>query len=92
MRNTDAASLEAAGQAQQRVKQAELDAAYQQFADKQNYGKQQADWLSTQVRGMAPITPTSQTQSGNTSGATYSPSGLSQLATAFYTGKALSSI
>jgi hypothetical protein len=92
MRNTDAASLEAAGQAQQRVKQAELDAAYQQFSDKQNYGKQQADWLSTQVRGMAPMVPTSQTQSGNTSGATYSPSGLSQLATAFYTGKALSSI
>jgi len=92
MRNTDVASLEAAGQAQQRQQQATLDAAYQQFVDKRDYPKQQADWLSTQVRGMAPITPTSQTQSGSTTGASYSPSPLSQLATAYYTGKALTSI
>lgn len=88
----DAAALEGAGSGQQRQQQSQLDAAYNQWAEKRDYARNQLDWLNTQVRGMAPIAPTTQTQYGTTTGATYSPSPLSQLATAYYTGKALSSI
>jgi len=92
MRAADVASLEAAGQAQQGQKQRELDAAYQQFQEKQLYPKQQMDWLSTQIRGMAPITPQTVTQTGASTGATYSPSILSQLATGYGAYKGLSSL
>ncbi len=88
----DTAALEAAGQAMQQQQQRQLDASYQQFMEEQNYPKQQMDWLSTQVRGMAPITPQSTTQSGTTTGATYSPSPLSQLAQGVYAYKGLSSL
>lgn len=92
MRAADVAALEAAGKAQQGQKQQELDAAYQQFQEKQLYPKQQLDFLSTQIRGMAPITPQTVTQTGQTTGATYSPSPLSQLAAGVYTYKGLSSL
>jgi uncharacterized protein YjbJ (UPF0337 family) len=92
MRTADVAALEAAGQAQQAQQQAQLTAAQQQYQNELNYPKQQLDWLSTQVRGMAPITPTSTTQSGSTTGATYSASPLSQLATGLYTYKGLQGI
>jgi len=48
--------------------------------------------LSTQVRGMAPITPQTTTTSGTTTGATYSPSALQQLATGLYTYKGLNAL
>lgn len=80
MRTSDVAALEAAGQAQQAQQQQQLNAAYQQFQEQQLYPKQQLDWLSTQVRGMAPITPQMTTQTNTTTGGTYSPSPLSQLA------------
>ena len=86
MRANDVASLEAAGQAQQ---QAQLNAAKSQFDAEQQYAKQQADWLSTQVRGLAPITPQVTSQSGQTTGATYSPSPLSQIAGAYSGYRAL---
>ena len=92
MRAADVAALETAGQAQQSQQQKQLDAAYQQFQEEQLYPKQQMDWLSTQIRGMAPITPQTVTQSGQTMGATYSPSPLSQLASGVYAYKGLSSI
>jgi len=92
MRTGDVAALEAAGQAQQGQQQQQLNAAYEQSQAPQNYLKNQADWLSTQVRGMAPMVPTSTTGTGSTTGATYAPSGLSQLATALYAGKGLSSL
>ena len=92
MRTADVAALEAAGTAQQRQSQAELDAARQQFEAEQLYPRQQLDWLSTQIRGMAPITPAPSVQAGTTTGATYSPSPLSQLATGLYTYKGLQSI
>lgn len=92
MRTADVGALEAAGQAQQAQKQRELDAAYQQFIEQRAYPQSQMDWLSTQVRGMAPITPTSTTQSGQTTGASYSASPLSQLAAGLYTYKGLNSI
>lgn len=87
MQTADAASLEAAGASQQAQQQAQLNAAYQQFQNQQLYPRQQADFLSTQIRGMAPITP----QTTNTSGATttFAPSPLSQLATGLYTYKGL---
>lgn len=53
----DAAALEAIGTSQQAQQQQELNAAYQQYKEQQQYPMQMADWLSTQVRGMAPITP-----------------------------------
>jgi hypothetical protein len=92
MRNTDVASLEAAGQAQQAQKQRELDMAYQQDLEEKLYPRQQADWLSTQIRGMAPITPQIVTNQGTSTGATYSPSVLSQLAGGYGAYKGLSSL
>jgi len=90
MQTADAASLEAAGASQQAQNQAQLSAAYQQFQQQQMYPKQQADFLSTQIRGMAPITP----QTTNTSGATttFSASPLSQLATGLYAYKGLNAL
>jgi hypothetical protein len=89
MQAADVASLEGAGAAQQAQMQRQLTAAEQQYMNQQNYPKQQLDWLSTQVRGMAPITPQATTTSGTTTGATYSASPLSQLATGMYTYKGL---
>jgi hypothetical protein len=81
MRTQDVAALEAAGLSQQQLAQKQADAAYQQYLTELQYPKTQLDWLSTQVRGMAPNVQTSQTQSGTTTGATYSASPLQQLAT-----------
>lgn len=89
MQTTDTAALEAAGRGLQGQKQAELDAAYQQWQQEQLYPKQQLDWLSTQIRGMAPITPTMQTQQTQSTGQTYSSSPLSQIASALATGAGL---
>jgi len=69
-----------------------LSAAEQQYQNQLNYPKQQMDWLSTQIRGMAPITPQTKTTAENSVGATYSPSPLSQLATGLYTYKGLNSL
>lgn len=92
MRGADAAALEAAGAGQQNQMQQQLNAARSQFEAEQMYPKQQLDWLSTQVRGMAPITPQTTTQTGTTTGATYSPSPLSQVASGIYTYKGLNSL
>lgn len=89
MRTADTAALEAAGLSQQQQAQKEADAAYQQYQNAQLYPRQMADWLSTQVRGMAPITPTTTTNAGSTTGATYSASPLSQLASAGAAGAGL---
>ena len=91
MRTADVAALESAGLAQQGQMQKQLDAAAQQYQAEQLYPKQQLDWLSTQIRGMAPITPQSITQSGTTNGASYSASPLSQLAQGLSLYKGLTS-
>lgn len=91
LRTADVAALEAAGTAEQGQMQKQLDAAYGQYQDQLLYPQRQLDWLSTQIRGMAPITPTTTTSSGQTTGATYSPSPLSQLASGLYTYKGLTS-
>ena len=92
MRSADVAALEGAGAAQQGQMQQQLNAAQQQYQNQLNYPKQQMDWLNTQIRGMAPITPQTTTNQGTTTGATYSPSPLSQLATGLYTYKGLSNL
>jgi hypothetical protein len=92
MRSADVAALEGAGAAQQNQMQQQLNAAKAQFDAQQLYPRQQADFLSTQIRGMAPITPQTTSQSGGSTGATYSASPLSQLAAATYTAKGLSSL
>lgn len=89
MRAADVAALETAGQAQQNQLQRELDMAYGQERERFLYPQQQMDWLSTQIRGMAPITPQTVTQTGQTTGATYSPSPLSQLASGVFAYKGL---
>lgn len=81
MRTTDTAALEAAGLSQQQLAQRQADAAYQQYLTEQAYPKTQLDWLSTQVRGMAPNVASSTTQGTTSTGATYSASPLQQLAT-----------
>lgn len=92
MSTADVAALEAAGQAQQAQQQRQLESQYQQFQLAQQYPKSQLDWLNAQIRGMAPSVPTTQTATGQTTGATYSPSPLSQLAQGYFAYKGLSSI
>lgn len=79
MNAQDRAALEASGSAYQSQQQREIDAARQKFGEEQAYPRQTLDWLSTQIRGMAPITPQTTTQTG-TSNTGLSP--LSQLAAA----------
>jgi hypothetical protein len=92
MRSADVAALEGAGAAQQNQAQQQLNAAKAQYEAQKLYPKQQLDFLSTQIRGMAPITPQVTTNQGTTTGATYSPSPLSQLATGLYTYKGLDNL
>ena len=80
MAATDVASLEAAGAAQQSQRQRELNAAYEQYENERLYPMRQLDWLNSQIRGMAPSTPQATTRSTASTGETYSPSPLSQLA------------
>ena len=79
LRGTDVAALEAAGQAQQGQQQQVLSAAQQEFQNKELYRRQQLDWLSTQIRGLAPITPQTVSENKTTMGNSYAPSPLSQL-------------
>jgi hypothetical protein len=77
---------------QQRQQQAQLDAAYQQFVAQRDYARQQAEWLNNQIRGIAPITPTTTMQSSQSTGGTYSASPLAQLAGAAAGARALGSL
>jgi hypothetical protein len=88
----DTGALEAGGTAQQRQAQAQLDAAKAQFDAEQLYPRQMTDWLNTQVRGMAPVTPTATTGTRTTTGDLYSPSPLSTFATGIYTAKGLGAV
>ena len=88
----DTAALESAGLAQQRQAQRNLDAERAEYEAQQLYPRQQADFLSTQIRGMAPITPQAQTATRSTTGDLYSPSPLSTFATGLYTAKGLGAV
>jgi len=92
MQNVDAASLEAAGQAQQAQEQAKLTAAQQQYQQGQDYTKNQLDWLNAQIRGLPANTiPTITTTQGTSTGNTYAPSVLQQLASGAALVKGLTS-
>jgi hypothetical protein len=90
MRTTDVAALEAAGSAQQQQAQREADAKYQQYMLEQQYPKSQLDWLSTQVRGMAPNVASSETKSSTSTAPGQSV--LSQLATGLSAGAGLTNL
>lgn len=85
----DAAALGASGAEQQAQQQAVLNAAKMEYDKQIAYPQAQLDWLSTQVRGMQPSVPVTTTLSSTSSGATYSPSVLSQLAGAGLAAKAI---
>jgi len=87
----DTSRLEAAGSAYQTQQQRELDAQYQQYLQQLNYPKTQLDWLSTQVRGMAPNAATT-TSNVNTSTGNRGLSPLSQIATGLSVGAGLSKL
>lgn len=92
LRASDTAALEGAGAAQQQQLQRQLDAAYGQFMEEQNYPFQRLDWLNNQIRGIQPAVPTTQTSTSTQSGggAGYAPSPLSQLASGYFAYKGLS--
>ena len=60
--------------------QNQLTAAYNQYLNQLNYPKTQLDWLSTQIRGLAPDTVTGSSTASTSTGNSYSASPLSQLA------------
>ena len=92
LRTADSAALESAGTAEQNMVQRIFDSQRAKAEEDRLYPQKQLDWLSTQIRGIAPSVPTVQTSTGSTTGASYSPSPLSQLATGIYTVKGLASI
>ncbi len=89
---TDTAALEAAGAGQQQQMQRELTAAEKQFLDQQNFAREQADFLSSQIRGLAPVSPKRTTSTKQSTGETYSPSPLSQIAAGLATYKGLQNL
>ena len=92
LRGTDVAALEAAGQAQQGAQQQNLSAAQQEFQNQELYRRQQLDWLSTQIRGLAPITPQTVSESKTTQGASYGLSPLQQLVGGFGLAKGVAAL
>jgi hypothetical protein len=89
LRTADTAALETAGQAQQQAQQAQNTSEYNQFLASQQYPQQQLNFLSSQIRGLAPTVPTTTAQSSTGTGQTYSASPLSQLASALAAGTGL---
>jgi len=85
----DTAALEAAGTSQRSVAQQQLDAAKAQYEAEQAYPWQQLSYAGEQIRGLASTVPQSTATSTASSGQTYSPSVLSQLAGAGSLAKAL---
>lgn len=75
---TGASALEAVGQQQQRLDQANLDLAYQDFQAQRDFPQQQVGFLSNIVRGVPYGQSTTSAQTGFAPA--YSPSGLSQIA------------
>jgi hypothetical protein len=84
----DAAALESVGAAQQQQTQRQLDVAYQDYQNQLAYPQNQINAMSTTLRGLpANATPTASTQSGYTT--TFSPSPLSDIASAYGVYKGL---
>lgn len=77
LRGRDAASLQAVGDTRQQQVQRNLDLAHQDFVSQRDYPRQQADWMSSIIRGMPHDTTTTTTATGPAN--SYQPSPLSQL-------------
>ncbi len=88
---TDNAALEAAGAAQQKDLQANYDVSKQQFYAPLDYARNNIDFLNTQIKGLAPITPMSNTTVGSGTGQTYSPSPLSTIGSGYNIYKGMTS-
>lgn len=85
---SDAALLQSIGQEQQAQSQRGLDVAYQDFLTQQQWPQQQINAMSTTLRGLNPAAvPTTSNQVGATT--QFAPSPLSQIASAYFAGKAL---
>jgi hypothetical protein len=85
---SDAAALQSIGAEQQNQQQKGLDIAYQDFINQQNWPQQQINNMSTTLRGLPPAAiPSTQSTSGAST--QFSPSPLSQVASAYFTSKAL---
>ena len=88
LRTSDVAQLQSVGQEQQALKQRGLDIAYQDFLNQQQWPQQQINAMSTTLRGLPPsAVPTTSSSVGATT--QFAPSPLSQIASAYFTGKAL---
>jgi len=84
----DAAALEAVGSAQQAQAQRGLDVAFQDYQNQINFPQQQINNMSATLRGLpATAVPTTGTTTGSTT--QFTPSPLSQIASAFATYKGL---
>lgn len=87
---SDAAQLQSIGAEQQAQSQRGLDVAYQDFLTQQQWPQQQINAMSTTLRGLPPsAVPTTQSQVGATT--QFAPSPLSQIASAYFTSRALGS-
>lgn len=89
---TDTAALEAAGQGQRAVAQAQLDAAKSQYEQEQLYPWQQLAYAGEQIRGLASTVPQTQSTATNSTGQTYGASPLSQLASGISSAAGLSKL
>jgi hypothetical protein len=86
----DAAALESVGATQQAQQQKGLDVAYQDFLRQQGYPQEQINNMSATLRGL-PATATPTTKSAAETSTTFTPSPLSQIASAFSAYKGLTS-
>jgi hypothetical protein len=86
----DAAALESVGASQQAQQQKGLDVAYQDFLRQQGYPQEQINNMSATLRGL-PATATPTTKSAAETSTTFTPSPLSQIASAFSAYKGLTS-
>lgn len=77
----NAAALESIGTSEQAQEQRELDAAYSNFKEQQDYPKSQLDWFQAHLKGTGQYTPTTTTSTGFTTVPSASP--LSQLAAGY---------
>lgn len=73
-----AAALDTVGKEQQQQQQSNLDLAYGDFQNQNNYNRNQLDWLSSLIRGVPYSSSTTTSNTGPLPGAQYGPSGGSQ--------------
>jgi hypothetical protein len=88
---TGAAAIEGIGEQQRAMNQKNLDLAYKDFKEQENYPKEQIGWASDIVRGL-PSGGGTTSQAATSVGNTYSASPLASLASAGLSAAALSNL